>query len=112
MIKLILTLFFFVFFAGWAEAQEPSLNKETDEISLSESICPGNWVLSNTSGWIVRNEAGQILPLSARTIVLGCDGEPTSLYEDLSGSSVGIECTPADLKNGIPNVQTVKIWCK
>lgn len=110
--KVMLALLIIIVLAGWVRAEEGELNNATDDFSISESICPGTWKLSNLAGWSVRNEDGRILPLSANSIVLGCDGKQTPLSADLSGTAVGIKCAPSGVANGLPDVLTVKIWCK
>jgi len=110
--KVTLILFLFIVSVGWARADEQNLNNETTEPLASESICPGTWKLSNLGGWVVQNEAGLILPLSANSIVLGCDERPATLSPELSGASVSVECAPSIITNGLPDVLSVKIWCK
>ena len=112
MYKVKLTLLLFFVLTGWARAEKLNLNSETAEPPVSESICPGSWTLSNLAGWVVRNEEGLILPLSANSAVFGCDGRPISLTPELSGTSASIECAPSSITNGLPDVLTVNIWCK
>lgn len=111
MYKIALSLMLFVVLSGWSQAEEQNLN-EQGETSVSENICPGTWTLSNLAGWVVRNENGLILPLSANSAVLGCDGRPTSLTAELSGASASIVCAPSSVANGLPDVLTVNVWCK
>jgi hypothetical protein len=110
--KITLTFLLFFVLTGWARAEEQNFTNEPVDSSVSDSICPGNWMLSNLAGWVVQNEEGLILPLSANSVVLGCDGKPLSLTGELSGSSVGIKCAPSSITNGLPDVLTVNIWCK
>ena len=77
-----------------------------------ENACPGNWILEKPSGWVVRNEAGVILPLSAGTEILGCGQIPTSLSDDLTGVSVSIVCTPSPVENGLPDIVSLRIICE
>lgn len=107
-----MTLLTLIVLAGWAHAQELNVSNETDDLSVSENICPGNWKLSNLAGWSIRNKDGMILPLSANSIVLGCDGRPISLDADLAGASVSIKCAPSGVVNGLPDVKTVIVRCK
>lgn len=90
-------------FTGTAYAEEIDTN--------STSICPGNWVLSKPSGWVVRNEEGMILPISAGTEILGCGKTPTFLTNDLAGVSVSIICAPSPVENGLPDIVSLTIVC-
>lgn len=110
--KKMIAIIIFVFSCGLAHAEGQALDNATDEISAMDSICPGNWVLSNLAGWSVRNEDGVILPLSVDTAVFGCDGKLIALNADLSGMKVGVECAPSGVEKGLPNVLTVNIWCR
>lgn len=110
--KFTLSLLLFFVLTGWARAEEQNFTNGTAEPPVSEIICPGSWTLSNLAGWVVRNEEGLILPLSANSAVFGCDGRPISLTAELSGASVGIVCAPSGMANGLPDVLTVNIWCK
>lgn len=110
--KLTKALLILIVFAGWVQAEEPNVNNATDDLRVSESLCPGNWKLSNLSGWSVRNKEGLILPLTAKSTVLGCDGKQIPLDADLAGASVGIKCAPSGVPNGLPDVLTVNVWCK
>jgi len=112
MSKAMVAIVIFLFLCGLAQAEGQELGNATDEMSAAESVCPGNWVLSNLAGWAVRNEDGLILPLSADTAVIGCDGKLIALAADLSGMKVGVECAPSAIANGLPNVLTVTIWCR
>ncbi len=76
------------------------------------NICPGNWVLSKPSGWVVRNEQGLILPISATTEVLGCSQTPLPLTNELLGVSVSITCAPPNVENGLPDIKSLTIVCE
>jgi hypothetical protein len=80
--------------------------------TVSNNACPGNWVLQKPSGWVVRNETGVILPLSAGTEILGCGQIPTSLSDDLTGASVSIVCAPSPVENGLPDIVSLRIICE
>lgn len=80
--------------------------------TIANNVCPGNWVLEKPSGWVVRNEAGVILPLSAGTEILGCGQLPTSLSDELTGVSVNITCTPSPVENGMPDIVSLRIVCE
>ncbi len=98
-ICLVLTLF------ASTQAQEESSNS-------TESACPGTWTLSNPSGWVITNETGTILPLSASTVVFGCNKTPIPLERDLSGASVDVVCAPSPSEYGLADVITISIVCK
>lgn len=90
---------------GTTQAQEESSNS-------TESVCPGTWILSNPSGWVIKNETGVILPLSASTVILGCNKTPIPLERDLAGSSVDVVCAPSPVENGLADIITITIVCK
>lgn len=83
-----------------------------EELDTQSRICPGMWTLLHSSGWVVQNEAGEIIPLTASTTVFGCDKKPISLEDDFSGVSVDIECTPSAVANGLPDIDSVFIVCE
>jgi len=103
--KLALTFCLVLILFGLAQAQEDSTNS-------TESVCPGTWTLSNPSGWVITNETGMILPLSANTVVLGCNKTPISLERDLEGVSVDVVCAPSPVANGLADIITISIVCK
>ena len=80
--------------------------------NASNELCLGTWTLINPAGWCVQDESGTILPLSASTIILGCDKTPTSLSENLVGASVDINCTEPYVKGGLPEITSILIICK
>ncbi len=94
----------FIFF-GSAHAQEESSNS-------TESACPGTWTLAKPSGWVIMNETGMILPLSASTVVLGCNNTPISLESDLEGVSVDVVCAPSPVESGLADIISITIVCK
>ena len=100
---LLLTICILIFTGvGYAEEGE----------TIENNVCPGNWVLQKPSGWVVRNEAGVILPLSTGTEILGCGQLPTSLSNELAGASVSIICTPSPVENGLPDIVSLRIVCE
>jgi hypothetical protein len=103
--KLALTFCLVLILFGSAQAQEDSTNS-------TESVCPGTWTLSNPSGWVITNETGMMLPLSASTVVLGCNKTPIPLEMDLVGASVDVECVPSSVANGLADIITISIVCK
>lgn len=103
--KIALSLCLILFLFGTAEAQEESSNS-------TESVCPGTWTLSNPSGWVITNETGTILPLSASTVILGCNKTPIPLERDLAGVTVDVVCAPSPVENGLADIITLSIVCK
>lgn len=101
--NLLYLLFFILFCTPHALANET--------IPLTPK-CNGKWVLTDASGWAVRNEEGLILPLSYNTVVLGCAKTPINLKHQHSGKSVVITCSPSNLEFGLPTVTKVIIICK
>lgn len=103
--KIALTLCLILILFGLAQAQEESTN-------ATESACSGTWTLSNPSGWVITNETGTILPLSASTVVLGCNKTPIPLEKDLAGVSVDVLCAPSPVEGGLADIITISIVCK
>lgn len=103
--KIVLTFCLAFILFGSAQAQEESSN-------ATESACPGTWTLSNPSGWVITNETGTILPLSASTVVLGCNKTPISLESDLEGVSVDVVCAPSPAESGLADIITITIVCR
>jgi hypothetical protein len=83
-----------------------------EETNSTTFNCAGTWILSNESGWVVRNEKGIILPLSHDTIVVGCAKKPIKLNRELSGRPVEIACQASTPDFALPNVTKVIIICK
>lgn len=95
---------FILIFAGIGNAEEGD--------TITSTACPGNWVLEKSSGWVVRNDAGMVLPLTSGTEIFGCGRIPAPLSDDLSGASVDIICTPSPVENGLPDVISLTIVCE
>lgn|GEM_PF-4256546 len=103
--KIFWSICFVLLLMGTSLAQEDATNS-------TENVCPGNWVLSKPSGWVITNENGVILPLSGSTVVLGCNRQPISLDGDLDGVSVDVDCAPSTVANALPDIVTISIVCK
>jgi len=103
--KILWCICFVLLLAGTSVAQDDATNS-------TNNVCPGNWVLSKPSGWVITNEDGTVLPLSGRTVVLGCNRQPISLEGNLDGASVDVECAPSSVMNGLPDIITISIVCK
>lgn len=83
-----------------------------EDTNATDQTCPGNWILLNPSGWVVQNEFGVMLPLTAATQVFGCDKKAITLDEELSGVSVDIRCEPSAVENGLPDIVSIFIVCE
>ncbi|UTF50237.1 hypothetical protein NLA06_17050 [Desulfomicrobium sp. ZS1] len=83
-----------------------------DKNATNINQCPGPWVLKNYGGWIVHNQNGTILPLSANTRLLDCKTDETSLTPSLDGADVLVECSLPEGKQKLPEVKNIILICK
>ncbi|ACU91498.1 hypothetical protein Dbac_3426 [Desulfomicrobium baculatum DSM 4028] len=88
--------------------------ENTADISTNSTLnlCSGVWTLIKPAGWCVKDKSGTILPLTASTLVLGCDATPTELSDNLIDTIVDVKCSAPYTPEGIPDVESILIICE
>ena len=95
-----------LFASASAHAQKHGTN------STQDNACRGSWTLQYYGNWVVRNNAGIVLPLSPATTFYDCQKNQFVPSQDLNGFEVEIECLPASEKSNLPDVIKVFVFCR
>lgn len=83
-----------------------------DKNATNINQCPGPWVLKNYGGWIIHNQNGTIVPLSANTRLLDCKNDETSLTPSFDGADVVAECSLPEEEQTLLEVKNIILICK
>ena len=99
-------------YASAVYSEEILANTTEPSGDRTQKYCPGNWSLLKSGTWAVRNKSGTIMPISASTVILGCDGSEVRLEDELAGASADITCAEPIVPNGLPTLKSVRIICE
>jgi hypothetical protein len=106
------TLIISILFVAALCQQTRAENNADISTNSSSNLCSGVWTLIKPAGWCVKDKSGTILPLTASTLILGCDATPAELSDNLIGTIVDIKCSAPYSPEGIPDVESILIICE